>query len=124
VQGNGIGPLVSQFVHERNALRASGGEKAVKPHPHSDTVEFSASALARFEALKAKLGGGLEPQPDPDPIDGVDPDDNAVGFVPGDSAAGTVPDDDVPGDDPPSTQTFDGTSLATSFERVRFSVYA
>ena len=57
MQGNGIGPLVSQFVHERNALRKAAAEaspEGVKPHPRADSAEFSESALARFEAWKAK----------------------------------------------------------------------
>ena len=67
MQGNGIGPLVSQLVHERNALRTESREKkgeptvaskkAIKPHPHGDTVELSDAAMARFEALKARLAG-------------------------------------------------------------------
>jgi len=76
MQGNGIGPLVSQLVHERNAQRAaarSGSDdaeqnpvKSIKPHPHADTVEFSEAALARFEALKTRLVGE-EPAPVEDP---------------------------------------------------------
>lgn len=67
MSSNGIGPLVSQFVHERNALRKASlvseegttdaTKTTVKAHPHGDTVEFSDSALARFEALKARLAG-------------------------------------------------------------------
>ena len=71
----GIGPLVSQFVHERNALRKESREKkgeptgasktAIKPHPHGDTVELSDAAILRFESLKARLAGresGGEPE--------------------------------------------------------------
>jgi hypothetical protein len=56
---NGIGPLVRQYVHERNAARKAGDAAA----PSSgDTVELSAAALARFEAWKAKQ---LPPTTDP-----------------------------------------------------------
>ena len=86
MQGNGIGPLVSQLVHERNAQRAAargqGADaenslgKSIKPHPHADTVEFSESALARFEALRAKLVGENpveDPVEDPGTVADVEP---------------------------------------------------
>jgi hypothetical protein len=60
---NGIGPLVRQYVHERNAARKAGDAAA----PSSgDTVELSAAALARFEAWKAKHATSVA-EPDPVP---------------------------------------------------------
>ena len=102
MQGNGIGPLVSQLVRERNALRAAGrvrgrdaeaseapAPKEFKPHPHADTVEISASARARFEALKARLDGAVEEQnelqaPGSDPVGelGGDDGDNGIAVEP------------------------------------------
>ena len=129
MQGNGIGPLVSQFVHERNALRAAGRgreeaaeaipRKAVKPHANADTIEFSASALARFEALKARLGGtpadadpiGIEPPPGTDPADGVDA---------GGPGTEPVPDDGASGVDPTPTDTVDAAAFAFSYQRVEY----
>ncbi len=69
---NGIGPMVSAWVHARNAAKhvthaAKGGVSPepvtpVEPAPSGaapavDTVEFSAEAMARFEAWKTKHGG-------------------------------------------------------------------
>ena len=68
---NGIGPLVSQYVHERNAARKAGDGAAVTGPAAGpvDTVELSAAALARFEAWKAKHSSPApevtEPVPDP-----------------------------------------------------------
>lgn len=78
---NGIGPLVRQYVHERNAARKAGeaaGSTAPTPAvaPSVDTVELSASALARFEAWKAKHSTPAPEvtDPVPDPVtDGTDP---------------------------------------------------
>ena len=68
---NGIGPMVSAWVHARNAARhaapvstdAASGDAASSvapaasgPSPAVDTVQFSPEALARFEAWKAKHG--------------------------------------------------------------------
>jgi hypothetical protein len=74
---NGIGPLVSQWVHERNAARHAAPAKSdaavVEPTVTTpDTVEFSPAALARFETWKAKHGGSgvIETVPDqPAPVD-------------------------------------------------------
>ena len=64
---NGIGPLVRQFVHERNAARKAGDAAPTtttpSAPPSSDTVQFSAAALARFEAWKAKH---TAPAPEPE----------------------------------------------------------
>jgi hypothetical protein len=63
---NGIGPLVRQYVHERNAARKAG-EAAPASQP-IDTVELSAAALARFEAWKAKHAAPAEvTEPAPEP---------------------------------------------------------
>jgi hypothetical protein len=78
---NGIGPLVRQYVHERNAARKAGeaaASTAPTPAvaPSVDTVELSASALARFEAWKAKhsMPAPEVTDPVPDPVtDGTDP---------------------------------------------------
>jgi hypothetical protein len=63
---NGIGPLVRQFVHERNAARqaARSGEPApvtAPPQPGTpaelqDSADLSEAALARFAAWKARHG--------------------------------------------------------------------
>ena len=64
---NGIGPLVRQYVHERNAARKAG-DTAPASQP-TDTVELSTAALARFEAWKAKHAAPApdvtEPVPEP-----------------------------------------------------------
>ncbi len=78
---NGIGRLVSQYVHERNAARAAarttaesgeaGSPASPVPAPATDTAEFSADALARFEAWKAKrepLTPGGPPPVEPLPV--------------------------------------------------------
>jgi len=60
---NGIGALVRQYVHERNAARKAGeGTPTPAPVPSGDTVELSAAAMARFEVWKARH---LAPAPDP-----------------------------------------------------------
>jgi hypothetical protein len=60
---NGIGALVRQYVHERNAARkAEDATPTTAPVPSSDTVELSAAAMARFEVWKARH---LAPAADP-----------------------------------------------------------
>ena len=62
---NGIGALVRQYVHERNAARKAGDAAPTPtPVPSGDTVELSAAAMARFEVWKARH---LAP-PVPDPV--------------------------------------------------------
>lgn len=60
---NGIGPMVRQFVHERNAARKAGPQdtatapaetNTIPGTPSGDSVLISDAAMARFEAWKAK----------------------------------------------------------------------
>jgi hypothetical protein len=72
MQTNGIGPLVRQFVHERNATRAAarraeaGGTPAAPAAPEvkweTDTASVSAAALARFAAWQARHAPAAAPQ--------------------------------------------------------------
>jgi hypothetical protein len=59
MKGNGIGPLVSAFVHERNAVRRLGEtpDGASLRQPVPDQTQFSADALQRFADWKARHGG-------------------------------------------------------------------
>ena len=60
---NGIGALVRQYVHARNAARKAGdATPTTAPVPSGDTVELSAAAMARFEIWKARHAA---PAPDP-----------------------------------------------------------
>ena len=58
---NGIGPLVSELVHDRNAARhverSNGSEHGIEVHSRSrsDGYEFGESALARFENVLERL---------------------------------------------------------------------
>ncbi len=117
---NGIGPLVRQYVHERNAARKAGeaaASTAPTPAvaPSADTVELSASALARFEAWKAKHSTPAPEvtDPAPDPVtDGTDP--------LGTELPGTeLPVTDPPVTDPPTTEPPPATDpIATDLEPV------
>ena len=94
---NGIGPLVRAYVHERNAARKGEGASApteTGAQPASaDTAEFSAGALARFEAWKAKHSAWA-PIADP----GTDP----------------ITDPVEPGTEPPAVEATPGTEPPTA----------
>lgn len=100
---NGIGHLVSQLVHDRNAARfadkSNASSKAHEAHQSKaaktsfdkDTVELSEAAMARFEALKARMVGGepeltsIKPEPLPQPIGIVDSEGEDSGSAGGSS---------------------------------------
>jgi hypothetical protein len=112
---NGIGPLVRQYVHERNAARKAGEAAAITAPtpavaPSVDTVELSASALARFEAWKAKHSTPAPEvtDPVPDPVTG------------GTDPLGTeLPGTEPTVTDPPATEPPPATDpIATDLEPV------
>jgi hypothetical protein len=76
---NGIGRVVSQLVHERNAARfaanTNASERAREIHvakmPETDTLELSEAATARLEAWKARMGMGEIGEKAPEPAVGL-----------------------------------------------------
>jgi hypothetical protein len=66
---NGIGPMVREYVHERNAARkARDAAATTAPPPRTrDTVELSAEAMARFRVWQAKHAAVTQPVPEPTP---------------------------------------------------------